>query len=85
MNAQIPLLGIGTNAPKAKQEAKIFKLAEATAAKLGCEGLMDRSDIIANTDATACRRKAGRRPFASLRNSKAFCSIPFIPPKARRV
>ena len=50
MNAQIPLLGIGTNAPKEKQEAKIFKLAEATAAKLGCEGLMDRSDIVANTD-----------------------------------
>jgi len=50
MNAQIPLLGIGTNAPKTKQEAKIFRLAEATAAKLGCEGLMDRSDIVANTD-----------------------------------
>jgi len=50
MNAQIPLLGIGTNAPKEKQEAKIFKLAEATAAKLGCEGLMTRSDIVANTD-----------------------------------
>jgi len=50
MNAQIPLLGIGTNAPKEKQEAKIFKLAEAVAAKLGCEGLMDRRDIVANTD-----------------------------------
>jgi len=50
MNAQIPLLGIGTNAPKEKQEAKILKLAEATAAKLGCEGLMTRSDIVANTD-----------------------------------
>ena len=50
MNAQIPLLGIGTNAPREKQEAKIFKLAEATAAKLGCEGLMTRSDIVANTD-----------------------------------
>jgi len=50
MNAQIPLLGIGTNAPKEKQEAKIFKLAQATAEKLNCAGLMAREDIVANTN-----------------------------------
>ena len=50
MNARIPLLGIGTNAPKEKQEAKIFKLAQATAKKLGSPGLIERSDIVANTD-----------------------------------
>jgi len=50
MNAGIPLLGIGTNAPKEKQEAKIFRLAEATAEKLGCPGVIERSDIVANTD-----------------------------------
>lgn len=50
MNAQIPLLGIGTNAPKDKQEAKIFALAEKTAEKLGCSGIVKREDVIANTD-----------------------------------
>ena len=50
MNARIPLLGIGTNAPKEKQETKIFKLAQATAKKLGSPGLIERSDIVANTD-----------------------------------
>lgn len=50
MNANIPLLGIGTNAIRHKQEDKIFALAEKTADKLGCPGLMERSDIIANTD-----------------------------------
>jgi len=46
MNAQIPLLGIGTNAPKEKQEAKIFKLAEATAAKLGCYSAKGAAGLI---------------------------------------
>ena len=50
MNAPIALLGIGTNAPKEKQEAKIFALAEKTAEKLGCPDIMSREDIIANTD-----------------------------------
>ncbi len=50
MNAQIPLLGIGTNAIRHKQEEKIFELAVATAEKLGCPGMMERSDIVANTD-----------------------------------
>lgn len=50
MNAPIALLGIGTNAPKEKQEAKIFSLAEKTAEKLGCPDIMSREDITANTD-----------------------------------
>ena len=50
MNAPIALLGIGTNAPKEKQEAKIFALAEKTAEKLGCPDIMSREDITANTD-----------------------------------
>jgi len=50
MNAGIPVLGIGTNAIRDKQEEKIFKLAEMTAEKLGCPGLMERGDIVANTD-----------------------------------
>ena len=50
MNAPIALLGIGTNAPKEKQEAKIFALAEKTAEKLGCPDIMSREDIVANTD-----------------------------------
>ena len=36
INAQIPLLGIGTRAPKPKQEENVYKLAQATAEKLGC-------------------------------------------------
>jgi L-cysteate sulfo-lyase len=50
MNAQIPLLGIGVRAPKAAQEANVFKLACATADKLGCSGVVQREDVIANTD-----------------------------------
>lgn len=50
MNAQIPLLGIGVRAPKAKQEENVYNLACATAEKLGCEGIVKREDIVANTD-----------------------------------
>ena len=50
INANIPLLGIGTNAPRAKQEAKIFELAQKTAEKLGCPGVVAREDVVANTD-----------------------------------
>ena len=50
MNAQVPLLGIGTRAPKAKQEENIFNLALATADKLGCPGVVARADVVANTD-----------------------------------
>jgi len=50
MNAQIPLLGIGVRAPKAKQEENVYNLACATAKKLGCPGVVAREDVIANTD-----------------------------------
>ena len=50
MNAQIPLLGIGVRAPKAKQEENVFNLAQATAEKLGCPGVVQREDVVANTD-----------------------------------
>jgi L-cysteate sulfo-lyase len=50
MNAQIPLLGIGVRAPKEAQEANVFKLACATADKLGCSGVVQRDDVVANTD-----------------------------------
>ena len=50
MNAGIPLLGIGVRAPQAKQEENVFKLALATAEKLGCEGVVAREDVVANTD-----------------------------------
>jgi L-cysteate sulfo-lyase len=49
-NANIPLLGIGVRAPKAQQEENVYKLAVATAEKLGCPGIVQREDVVANTD-----------------------------------
>ena len=50
MNANIPLLGIGVRAPKEKQEESVYNLALGTAEKLGCEGVVNRTDVVANTD-----------------------------------
>ena len=50
INAGIPLLGIGTRAPRAKQEEAVYTLACATAEKLGCPGVVAREDVVANTD-----------------------------------
>ena len=50
INANIPLLGIGVRAPKAKQEENVFNLAEKTAEKLGCPGVVKRGDVVADTD-----------------------------------
>lgn len=50
INAGIPVLGIGVRAPRDRQEASVFALAEATAAKLGCPGVVARGDVVANTD-----------------------------------
>lgn len=50
LNADIPLLGIGVRAPKSKQEENVYKLALATADKLGCPGVVRREDVVANTD-----------------------------------
>lgn len=50
MNAGIPLLGIGTRAPREKQEQMVFDLATRTSDKLGCPGVVKRADVVANTD-----------------------------------
>jgi len=50
INAQIPLLGIGVRAPKVKQEEMVYKLAQATSEKLGCPGIVERKDVLANSD-----------------------------------
>lgn len=50
INANIPLLGIGVRAPKAKQEENVYNLAVKTAEKLGCPGVVSREDVEANTD-----------------------------------
>jgi L-cysteate sulfo-lyase len=50
MNAQIPLLGIGVRAAREAQEQNVFKLAQLTADKLGCPGVVKREDVVANCD-----------------------------------
>ena len=50
MNAQIPILGIGTRAPQPKQEQMVHDLACRTVEKLGCPGIVKRADVMANTD-----------------------------------
>ena len=46
----IPTLGIGVRAPKEKQEDNVFKLACATAEKLGSPGIVKREHVVANCD-----------------------------------
>ena len=48
--ANIPLLGIGVNAPKDVQEEKVYKLAADTAEYVGAAGVVQRDDIVANCD-----------------------------------
>lgn len=50
MNADVPLLGVGVRAPRAKQEEMVFALAQKTAEKLGCPGVVTREDVRANCD-----------------------------------
>jgi L-cysteate sulfo-lyase len=50
INANVPLLGFGVRAPRAKQEENVFNLALATAEKLGCPGVVARDDVVADTD-----------------------------------
>ncbi len=49
MNAGIPLTGIGVRAPKEKQEENVYNLAVKTAEKLGCPGVVQRSDVVADS------------------------------------
>lgn len=48
VHAGIPLLGFGVRAPKDRQEAMVFALASATAAKVGASGAVERSDVVAD-------------------------------------
>jgi len=50
MSSNIPLTGIGVNAPKPDQEAKVYKLACETAEFLGAPGIVQREDVVANCD-----------------------------------
>jgi L-cysteate sulfo-lyase len=50
MGADIPVLGIGVRAPKDRQEANVFKLAEETAALLGHAGRVSRDQVVADCD-----------------------------------
>jgi len=49
-NSNIPVLGIGVNAPRDVQEERVFQLAQKTAAFIGAEGVVARRDIVANCD-----------------------------------
>ncbi len=50
INAGIPVLGIGVRAPKPQQEENVFALARATAERMGLDGVVERSDVVANCD-----------------------------------
>ncbi|MBZ0262499.1 MAG: D-cysteine desulfhydrase [Hyphomicrobiales bacterium] len=50
MNSGVSLLGIGVRAPKEQQEENVFRLACATAEKLGCRGAVHREQVVANCD-----------------------------------
>ncbi len=49
-NAGIPLLGIGVNVNREKQEEKVFALATRTAEYAGVAGCVERDDVVANCD-----------------------------------
>ncbi len=48
INAGIPLLGIGVRVAREPQEANVFRLAAATAEKLGCPDVVSREDVVAD-------------------------------------
>jgi L-cysteate sulfo-lyase len=50
LNSGIRVLGIGVRAPKDKQEANVYKLAQATAEKIGVRGGIRREAVEANCD-----------------------------------
>jgi len=50
MESDIPLLGIGVNAPQDAQEAKVYQLACETAEYIGKPGCVAREDVVANCD-----------------------------------
>ena len=50
MNAHIPLLGITVRLPKVEQEEMVYDLAQKTAEKIGCPGVVARDDVVAKSD-----------------------------------
>jgi L-cysteate sulfo-lyase len=50
LNSGIRVLGIGVRAPKDRQEANVYKLAQATAEKIGVRGGIRREAVEANCD-----------------------------------
>ena len=50
MHADIPLLGIGVSVGRQEQEQKVFDLAVETAAYIGADGVVRRTDVVANCD-----------------------------------
>lgn len=50
LESEIDVLGIGTRAPKDKQEAMVHDLADGTLAHLGHEGSVPRDRVVANSD-----------------------------------
>lgn len=50
INSAIPTLGISVRAPKEKQETNVYNLCLKTMAKLGCPNVVQREDIVANSD-----------------------------------
>jgi L-cysteate sulfo-lyase len=48
--SDMPMLGIGVNAPQNAQEEKVYKLAVETAEYIGKPGIVAREDIVANCD-----------------------------------
>ncbi|MBI1417918.1 MAG: D-cysteine desulfhydrase [Limimaricola sp.] len=50
MNAGIPLTGIGVRAPKERQEEMVFALAQKTAQKMGCPDVVQRGDVVADSN-----------------------------------
>jgi L-cysteate sulfo-lyase len=49
-HANIPVLGIGVNAPRDVQEDRVYRLACATAELIGAAGCVSREDVVANCD-----------------------------------
>ncbi len=50
LNSGIPVLGIGVRAPREKQEANVFALAEKVVAHLGLPGIVKPEHVVANCD-----------------------------------
>jgi len=50
LSVDVPILGFGVRAPKAKQEENVFNLAVATAETIGAAGRVTREMVVADCD-----------------------------------